>query len=391
MSVHELAELHELDRSLLHVFVAGPGRGEGVAVAFPGAGWLLIDGCRTAGREAGDDLPLKAVLEAWRRSAEDPVEWMVLTHPHSDHCEGFAELVDLLEPARIGLSGPPPPGRTALEVLQIWMQTSATTAQALARKQVESALLAIATWQDRHSRVLSPLHQGTRVWPPHGTAGDDAALTIDVLAPDPGLLAAVEDLSWTNFQPLANGMSTVLRLRWGALEVWLTGDLPRFHTGSTEPVPTGWDHVLAQHSELDEVAAHLKVPHHGSQPALHPGLLTWDSESPPETWVTPYSSCKLPKAGAGGGMETLLSKREHVRLTALPISRARQPPRPVDAQLTHAEYGQAIQHPDTPPHAVEVTPPHIIEPEAPIWAAAFDATGSCVGRWRGRVAFTVVP
>ena len=101
-----LRELDKLDRSLLHVFVAGPGFGEGIAIALPEKGWILVDGCRTGGR-AGQDLPLLAILRRWRRSDDEPIEWMLFTHPHEDHADGFAEVVDALTPVRIGMMGPP--------------------------------------------------------------------------------------------------------------------------------------------------------------------------------------------------------------------------------------------------------------------------------------------
>ena len=41
-----LDELAILSRDLLYVFVAGPGYGEGIAVAFPERGWLMVDGCQ---------------------------------------------------------------------------------------------------------------------------------------------------------------------------------------------------------------------------------------------------------------------------------------------------------------------------------------------------------
>lgn len=41
-------ELKALDRSLLHLFVTGPRDGEGLALALPGTGWVLIDSCQVS-------------------------------------------------------------------------------------------------------------------------------------------------------------------------------------------------------------------------------------------------------------------------------------------------------------------------------------------------------
>jgi glyoxylase-like metal-dependent hydrolase (beta-lactamase superfamily II) len=88
-----------LDRSLLHVFVAGPGYGEGIAVALPHSGWIVLDGCRVStGR-----LPILAILDRWRSSTE-PVEALLLTHPHADHAFGIRETIEGTAPRRIGVT-----------------------------------------------------------------------------------------------------------------------------------------------------------------------------------------------------------------------------------------------------------------------------------------------
>ena len=109
-----------LGRDDLAVFVAGPGLGEGVAVALPGGGWILIDGCRTGGN-VGEDVPLRPIWSTWRRDAADTVKWMLLTHPHGDHVLGFAEVVDAVQPENIGMAGPPAPGRGLHAELSEWL------------------------------------------------------------------------------------------------------------------------------------------------------------------------------------------------------------------------------------------------------------------------------
>lgn len=88
-----------LDRSLLHVFVAGPGYGEGIAVALPHSGWLVLDGCRVS----KGHLPILAILDRWRSSTE-PVDALLLTHPHTDHAFGIRETIEGTAPRRIGVT-----------------------------------------------------------------------------------------------------------------------------------------------------------------------------------------------------------------------------------------------------------------------------------------------
>jgi glyoxylase-like metal-dependent hydrolase (beta-lactamase superfamily II) len=82
-------DLARLDRSLLHVFVAGPGEGEAIAVALPDKGWVLFDGCRASDGSIG----LVDILDRWRVDG-DPIHAYVLTHPHADHAKGIVELFE---------------------------------------------------------------------------------------------------------------------------------------------------------------------------------------------------------------------------------------------------------------------------------------------------------
>jgi glyoxylase-like metal-dependent hydrolase (beta-lactamase superfamily II) len=91
-----------LDRSLIHVFVAGPGYGEGIAVALPDRGWLVLDGCRISNGR----LPLLAILEQWR-SGDEPVDALLLTHPHSDHAFGIREVIETTAPRHLGVTTSP--------------------------------------------------------------------------------------------------------------------------------------------------------------------------------------------------------------------------------------------------------------------------------------------
>src|SRR5215217_3497310 len=115
-----LGALTRLNRDWLHVFVAGPGQGEGIAVALPERGWMLVDGCSTADRR----FPLEAILQQWRMTDDDPVEAMVLTHPHEDHVEGVAELIEALSPKQVAVTTGSTPGSTLLQVVQALIRNS---------------------------------------------------------------------------------------------------------------------------------------------------------------------------------------------------------------------------------------------------------------------------
>lgn len=181
-----LSELTRLERSLLYVFLAGPGQGEGIAVALPGAGWLLIDNCRTA----DEALPLERLYLRFRDSGDDRVRLLLLTHPHRDHASGFNDLLDGCEPELVALTGLAPPEKT-LELGEV------------------------------AAHVCSPDADHLRAWLDDGTALDPRQ---------------------------ANAISAVLRLAFGDSLVILGGDLPVSKGGSE--VPTGWNSVMRRHPDL---------------------------------------------------------------------------------------------------------------------------------------------
>src|SRR5437868_8703617 len=100
-SPSRLDALDALDRQWLHVFVAGPGYGEGIAVALPVQGWLVVDGCQVANGE----LPILEILERWR-GTDDPVDCAVLTHSHQDHAFGVRRVLEYAKPTTVGLAAP---------------------------------------------------------------------------------------------------------------------------------------------------------------------------------------------------------------------------------------------------------------------------------------------
>jgi glyoxylase-like metal-dependent hydrolase (beta-lactamase superfamily II) len=142
----DLDALGALDRSRMHVFVAGPGKGEGIAIALPGKGWILIDGAQAA---LGDP-SLLAIVERWRSPANDPVELCLLSHPHDDHVDGFVDVVEKLSPKRIALAGTDSAPRY-VDILKDAPLPTATEDE-LKAKRVRAAFAAIRTWEEKTKR-----------------------------------------------------------------------------------------------------------------------------------------------------------------------------------------------------------------------------------------------
>jgi hypothetical protein len=384
-----LETLGSLDRDLLYIFVAGPGQGEGIAVALPGGGWLLVDGCTTG--IYGEGLPLQTIVTRWRRDAGEPVVAMVLTHPHQDHVGGFAELVNAFNPTSIALVGDATAGVDLLSHAWRALVGARATADKVRSGSVKAAMIAIARWSEEHPHKLVPLHQGMTL-----PVGPTPA-TIVARSPELtylGQLLSAPDVE-KKLRRAENHLSVVLEIEYGEARVVLSSDLPRYLTGTTTPIRSGWDQVLSKRPQLGSHAG-LKIPHHGSAEATHPDLMSASSGAERAWIVTPYNSSKLPRVADLDGLPRLLEQQAPVLLTGVPTSKKVQAAEPHPgavflSQLASRIELQRLGEPFLDIGGVDVTPGDAGEPLDPVWCVAFDRTGQVVGRWRGRSALEVFP
>ena len=363
-----------LDRSLLYVFVAGPGYGEGIAVALPGAGWILVDGCEVSSHR----LPILAVLDRWRASpaSPDPIDALLLTHPHTDHAYGIRELIEQTSPRHIGVT------TSATEPALIFSAIEKATLASdpldrLRRRIVVDAMLAIRRRFEAAPAHLIPLVEGATV---PLTSSPARAF---IRAPDRDVVHA--RLSGGHGGD-PNELSAVVEIVFGATRLVLGSDLPT--VGSSGGVlAAGWNTVMARHPYL---GAHhgLKIPHHGSPAAFHPELMTAGTER--AWWVSPFNRGKRLPPTEPDGLPRLVSLNGRVRLTAIPRSRRTQPHHAEPAEIPLSAL-PALFAPMSPllPGALSVVPPDV-EPLDPIWCGAFDDQGTMRGAWRGTRAFTVI-
>lgn len=384
-----LADLTELDRSLLHIWVAGPGTGEGIAIALPERGWVLIDGCRTDADATGEKLPLRHLLTRYR-GEDDPIALMVLTHPHADHADGFGELVGELTPEQVALASPPSTGKPALlAAYRDTVSNRAIDAEGERREgQIASAVRAMNAWSKKVERPVSALHDGVQL--------DLGGVSLHVRAPTADQVAArLDGETPTTMGRVANAMSLVLEVEYGELRLVLGGDLPTTHGGSN--VPEGWNSVLKRHPHLAP-ATRLKVPHHGSREALHADLLAVDGVG--TWWVTPFARQGLPRGqkeegqAVIEGMAQMLSKQNRVQVTSLPTARSKQRHLQAAGSVSQSQWNEAFVAKDLggafAAMATEIGPQGGVEPNEAIWAASFDQQGVWTARWRGPIALDVV-
>lgn len=382
-----LSSLETLRRDWIHVFVAGPGQGEGIAIALPKRGWLLIDGCGT-----GERFPLEEIVKRWRGPAEeDPIHAMVLTHPHHDHVEGFAELIDALQPERIAVTAGQAPGETLLRTTRALLggRAGENTHGTLLSQKVLAAIVALERWEEKNPGCLLGLTEGQTL------------LThecVSICARAPHVIGLTRFLKKQGLerrlQQEANHISLVLELRFGNLCLLLTGDLPYLRGPKGGEIPTGWSAVSARHPHL---GAHqgLKIPHHGSAEAMHPGWMTPRMHSARAWLVTPYNSSALPQLTRLEGLPRLLSVEPEVLLTAVPASKQVQAIQPALGQVrigqlvtrtVQQKAGRSFLEGGT-----DIRPGSAVGPLDPLWCVAFDKGGSVQGKWRGQAAIAVTP
>jgi Metallo-beta-lactamase superfamily len=363
-----------LDRSLLHVFVAGPGYGEGVAVALPGSGWILLDGCCVSNNR----LPLLAILDRWQ-GANDPVEALLLTHPHTDHAFGIRAAIEHTLPKHIGVTTSPSNPSLVFASLEASLSAGGGALDQRRRQIVLGAMLAIRQRFLAAPNELLALVDGAQI---PLSASFATAL---IRSPEAALVHARLS-SVLRGDP--NELSAVLELQFGATRIVLGSDLPtRTPAGAT--LADGWHAVMGRHPHLGSHCG-LKIPHHGSPAAFHEALMPdCESRAGRTWWISPFNQGKrLPPITA---LSPLVARNGSVSLTATPLARAAQPTHVHPGNVPLAEL-PALFAPASPfaPGALAVTPPDV-EPLEPVWCGAFDDRGALRGAWRGERAFRVVP
>jgi len=375
-----LAALSSLEPDRLYLFLAGPGEGEGIAVAFPGGGWMLVDGCQTVNR-SNPKFPIEEIFKRYRRGRKDRVELMVLTHPHRDHMYGFAELLETLAPVKVGILGKEDPR---------WILAE----EACAHHKVAGKDSPLKESHKRAHAVLRAIESyaedGTLVGLADGeTAFQRETFTVHVRAPDQALfLEKIRQEGAKAFLGAeANCFSLVLEINYERLTVVLGGDLPK--TLSGRPVPTGWDRVLHCYPDLSFHHG-LKLPHHGSAEALHEELISPMPQRGRAWCVTPYNSSSLPRFGSDDGMRRALQGQSPIMLTALPVSSDHQQKDIVTMSVDEVERMTQALKLKLPSGSLPHRAAHRLEPLDPVWAVAFDSQGTVRGRWRGPCALDVV-
>ncbi|MHB8872433.1 MAG: MBL fold metallo-hydrolase [Myxococcaceae bacterium] len=351
-----------------------------MAVALPGAGWVAIDGC-----EIGEAKILSALVKRFERPG-DRVLAFFLTHPHDDHVGGVPELLEEYRPDEVWVTARTPEGPHLVEVTRSRLRSleRQPTSVKLIGRGVWAAMKAISEWELRTGRRVRSGVDGAPVLLP------GSQVSARICAPASGahldrLFAELEQ----GERGRANEASLVLELLFGQTRLVFGGDLPRFPTGRTTPVPTGWNATMTHHPDM-KTHAFLKVPHHGSAEAHHDDLMAGPGHG--RAWaVTPFDSQRLPRLDGSDGVNRLLAWQTPLHLTRPPAAWLVQGAGPSVARAGIRDRAGAQPTGDSFADAgVDIRPPRAsTSPFDPVWAFAYDDRGVCRGRWYGRDALAV--
>ena len=190
----------------LRITMLDVGQGDACLVQFPGGRSLLID---TGGSAGAFDIGARVVTPAVWALGVRRLEWLAITHPDIDHAGGASSVAHDLTPREVWEGVPVPASRPREALQQTTVRSGGVWRQVSAGHQVEVA-----------------------------------GAQLEVVHPE------IPD--WERPRP-RNDDSLVLRLRFGAIEIWLTGDAGREFESRVVPVAA------------PGVLRVLKVGHHGSR------------------------------------------------------------------------------------------------------------------------------
>jgi len=268
------------------ISIFGPGRGECIVAHLGGGDWVIVDSC--IDRESGRPAAIRYLSDIAVDIAHS-VKLFIVTHWHDDHMRGASKVLEEAEAALFVCSD----ALRSKEFLTLASCGSGTTPSYGVKEfyaileTLKSRLLvreAGPNWALHDKRIFQRHGLGTvplaEVW---SLSPSSAGVTLakkeiaELLPPELAPKTAIHQS--------ANDVAVALLVQVGAMAAVLGSDL-QADTGPNR----GWQAVLASPNRPQVKARVLKVPHHGSKNADHPGVWQQMLEPSPFALLTPFSS-----------------------------------------------------------------------------------------------------
>jgi len=295
----------------------GMGLGESILLRFDDGGetrWGVID----SARKRVNGISVNPALEVLKAAGAHP-SLVVLTHPHRDHAKGMADIV--LRAGPDALVGCVVPLMEEEDELAAIVAEDDSVANGIGQTAVAHAAIS-TVWRDGRARRLNVEVEAEPF--------DCCGWEVTVLHPSRERAIDTGAALREGAEPNLNNVSAALTFTRGETSFLLAGD------GEQE----AWDDVkqrLGPGHLRDKNP--LKVPHHGSVPALHAVVVDPSQPSDREQVVTPFpSSGTLPRLEPDAGVDRLVSAGGSLRLTAMPVAAL-----PKQPDLSVAEARTALQ------------------------------------------------
>jgi beta-lactamase superfamily II metal-dependent hydrolase len=269
----------------LEVHVLGGGKGESIALAWPGNRWGVVD-CYAPSLKDHTSNPTLQFLQS--RGVSE-LEFLCLTHPHDDHFRGMSHLLEHLGVRSFWRF----PTISARDLLHLAKYLVIESERGGVDELKENANDFVRTMHIVRNRLKSgqlypvPFDQSApfQIWgfAPHGNqvARYEQALTAS--------FTANGQLRRNPPHVSHNDISVGLLIMFGKTKIMLGGDVER----------AAWIDICPQHAPGHFSVDAVKVPHHGSDTGLIPGL--WASlagRKKPIAVIAPYHRFQLPRPDA---------------------------------------------------------------------------------------------
>lgn len=276
----------------LEVSLFGPGIGESVCIHIGHGKWMIVDSCLNP--ESKEPASLE-YLKNLGLNPSEVIELIVITHWHSDHIKGLAQIVEQCPQAQIvwsealkeneflkfyeGIAASPLPEPFEGEADEI-------------KKVLQICLARKANKEDLKFRLASAdkrlfSQNGFEVWclSPSDAAIMQSKLEVSrVLNSQKKLRRRV---------PMSENLNSVAMLILSPMGNALLGaDL---EVCTNPSATTGWDAVLTSAAKPQDKARIFKIPHHGSVTGHHDEVWSQMIETNSISMVTEYINSSLPK------------------------------------------------------------------------------------------------